>query len=191
MSDAPNSKSPEPEGLSFKVIVSSLPKAGMPIRFVAKPEERLALARLLDIPAIDRLEADILLSRWRAEGIAMTGRLEADVVQTDVVTLEPLAQKVVETIDRVFVPDHSRLERIPDLKDGELHLDPEGDDIPDTFSGDRLDVGAVLAEVLALGLDPYPRSGSVVFEAVDTDPEPAKGVVSPFAGLARLKPSEE
>lgn len=181
-------KSAAEEGFSYFVTVSSLPKAGMTIRFVAKPEECAALARRLGIPSVERLAADVVVARWRADGVAITGSLSADVVQTDVVTLDPLPQHLTEAVDLVFVPEQSRIARPPQPFDGELHLDPEGDDIPDTFSGDRIDLGAALAEILALGLDPYPRAPTAVFEAIDTDPDPDAGRVSPFATLAKLKP---
>jgi len=46
----------------------------------------------------------------------------------------------------------------------------------------------VLTEILALGLDPYPRGQGASFDEFDTDPEPDAGRVSPFATLSRLKP---
>lgn len=178
------------DGLSFQISVSRLPKAGMPIRFEATPDELIALARRLDIPAVESLVAEVTVSAWRAEGVKISGTLSADVVQTDVVTLDPIRQTVAEDVDLLFVPEHSRLARLPDATDGEIHLDPEGDDIPETFSGDRIDLGAVLTEILALGLDPYPRGAGAVFDEFDTDPDPSAGVVSPFAALRKLKSDE-
>ena len=176
------------DDLSFFITVSTLPKGGMPIRFEATAEECAAMARTLDIPAVERLQAELSVNGWRGGGVKIRGSLEADVVQTDVVTLDPLHQKVQEEVDLVFVPETSRLAKLPQPQDGELHLDPEGDDIPETFSGDRIDLGAVLTEILALGLDPYPRGQGASFDEFDTDPEPDAGRVSPFATLSRLKP---
>ena len=174
--------------ISYPIVVSKLPKDGMPIRYAASAEERLALALHLDIPAVERFEADVLVKSWRAEGVKITGRLTADVVQSDVVTLEPLKQAVEEEIELVFLPEHSRLARMVQPQDGELHLDPEGDDIPETYVGDRIEFGAVLAEALALGLDPYPRAENASFASFDTDPDPDGGKISPFASLQKLKP---
>ena len=173
--------------LSFFITVSTLPKAGMPVRFEATEAECAAVARTLEIPAVEGLTADVEVKAWRNGGVKIKGKLLADVVQTDVVTLDPLHQKVAEEVDLVFVPENSRLARLPQPQDGELHLDPEGDDIPETFSGDRIDLGAVLTEILALGLDPYPRGQGASFDEFDTDPEPDVGRVSPFATLAKLK----
>ena len=174
--------------ISYPIVVSKLPKDGMQVRFAASAPERAALALHLAIPAVERLEADILVKSWRGEGVKLTGRLSADVVQSDVVTLEPLNQTVDEDIELVFLPEHSRLARTVQPQDGELHLDPEGDDIPETYVGDRIEFGTVLAEALALGLDPYPRAEGASFDSFDTDPEPEAGKVSPFATLRKLKP---
>jgi hypothetical protein len=174
--------------ISYPIVVSKLPKDGMQVRFAASAPERAALALHLAIPAVERLEADILVKSWRGEGVKLTGRLSADVVQSDVVTLEPLNQTVDEDIELVFLPEHSRLARMVQPQDGELHLDPEGDDIPETYVGDRIEFGTVLAEALALGLDPYPRAEGASFDSFDTDPEPEAGKVSPFATLRKLKP---
>lgn len=173
------------------IIASTLPKDGMPIAFEADAQERAALAARLDIPAVDRFEGEILVVPWRGDGVRITGRLSATVTQTSVVTLDPLRQGIEEAVELTFVPEHSRLAGLPDLRDGELLLDPEGEDGPDTFSNDRIDFGEALTEILALGLDPYPREQDLVFGEVDTDPEPDAGAVSPFEALRRLKPSDD
>ncbi|KQT50758.1 metal-binding protein [Aureimonas sp. Leaf454] len=175
------------DGPSFWITASRLPQNGMPIRFVARDDERKGLAQRLDIPAVERLEADVTVEAWRNEGVRIIGDYGADVVQSCVVTLEPVRQTIEETIDLVFVPEQSRLARPDTTADGELHLDPEGDDIPETFTGDRIDFGAVLSELVALALDPYPRAAGIEFDDFDTDPEPDAGKISPFAKLESLK----
>lgn len=181
---------PQLEGPSFWISVSRLPKNGMPILFDAREDERAALARRLDIPMVESLKADVMVEAWRSEGVRIVGRYSADVVQSCVVTLEPVRQAIEEEIDLIFVPEQSRLARPTSTVDGEIHLDPEGEDIPETYSGDRLDFGEILSELLALALDPYPRAPGIDFEDFDTDPEPDVGKVSPFAKLESLKRGE-
>ena len=60
--------------------------------------------------------------------------------------------------------------------------DAEEDDLPDPIVNGRIDIGAVTAEFLALGLDPYPRKPEVDF-AYQED----SGRENPFAALARIK----
>ncbi|SPU62590.1 Uncharacterized ACR, COG1399 [Brucella melitensis] len=111
----------------------------------------------------------------------------AEIVQACVVTLEPLTNTIAEEIDTIFVPENSRLARIELDESGEILLDAEGADIPETFVGDRIDVGAVAEEFFDLAIDPYPRkpgppeeSEPKIFGDGDGDEKP----VSPFAKLS-------
>ncbi|MCQ8781434.1 YceD family protein [Mangrovibrevibacter kandeliae] len=173
--------------LDVHVRVRSLPKEGAPVVFEADEDERGALAARLGIPKVERMTADLRAQPWRGEGARVMGRLRAEVVQTCVVTLEPVPQSIDEAVDLRFLPEPGRPKRLDSLGGTELDLDPEGDDAPEHFTGDRIELGEILTELLALALDPYPRAAGVDFEAVDTDPEPDGGKVSPFAGLARLQ----
>ena len=180
------------EPLSYPVVVSRVPRDGQRIQFTAGDGERAALARFLAIVSVEKLVADIMLSPWRRDGIAIKGWLDAEIVQESVVTLEPVAQSIREPVALLFVPETSKLAKPRLNEDGEIHLDPEGDDLPDTFSGDRIDLGPALREVLALALDPYPREPDAAFEdrIEDSDDQSPGGAgkVSPFAALAKLKP---
>jgi hypothetical protein len=60
-------------------------------------------------------------------------------------------------------------------------------DPPDPIIGGRIDLGALAAEFLSLGLDPYPRKPGVDFEAPEGD---APGEESPFAALGKLRRPE-
>ena len=63
-------------------------------------------------------------------------------------------------------------------------LEEEGDeDPPDLIVDGRIDLGALAAEFLALGLDPYPRKPGAAFEPGEEE----AGRDSPFAALARLR----
>jgi hypothetical protein len=54
---------------------------------------------------------------------------------------------------------------------------------PDEIVNGQIDLGALTAEFLALGLDPYPRKPGVDFDYRD----PADEKDSPFAALNKLK----
>lgn len=173
--------------LDLTVVVRSLPKTGHRIAFEASDKERTALAAFLGILTVDALTAELTVAPWRRDGVSVKGAMSATVRQASVVTLEPVEERIDQPLDLVFLPEHSRLARIDPREDGEIHLDPEGDDIPETFSGDRIDLGAALEEQLALALEPYPREDGAEFEAFDSDPEPDARAPSPFAGLTGLK----
>ncbi|WP_182085740.1 DUF177 domain-containing protein [Aureimonas sp. ME7] len=180
----------EPGPITLPVSVNRLPQNGMPVEFVADDAQRAALADHLDIVAVETLAVDLTVRRWKRDGIAVDGRIRGQVVQACVVTLDPVPETVDEEVDLIFVPETSRLARIEPTSDGELHLDPEGRDIPETFRGDTIDLGPFIVELVGLSLDPYPRSPGVEFSEHDTDPDPSGGKVSPFAALGRLKASD-
>jgi uncharacterized metal-binding protein YceD (DUF177 family) len=117
---------------------------------------------------------------------SVRGTLAASVVQTDVVTLEPIAQDVAEEIDVTLMRAEGPA---PRPRRPEILVDAVEADGPDLYRNGRIDLGAIVGEHLALGLDPYPRAPGVDFPGhVEDDPEADP---SPFAALANLKLREE
>ena len=85
-----------------------------------------------------------------------------------------------ERIDVTLVPEGSPFaERI----DGEIVLDPEGDDPPDQFTPPYVDVGRIVEELFTLALDAYPRVPGAVLSGDAED----KQVDGPFAALQALR----
>ena len=131
--------------------------------------------------------AEFEVKRWKKDGVRLKGRVRADIVQTCVVTLEPMEAKIDEPIDAIFVPEGSKLARGPILEGGEMLLDPDGPDSPETFQGDTIDAGAVAAEYAAMAIDPYPRKEGVAFSAHVESTEADEAKPSPFAALKDWK----
>ncbi len=136
----------------------------------ADAAERAALARRFGIPAVERLRAELVL-RPEADGaVRAEGRLDASVVQSCVVTLEPVAQRVDETVS---------LRLLPAGREPQDEAD-EPDEIA-TRNG-VADLGEAVAEQLALALDPYPRAPGAILPA-----EASEEAEHPLAGLAKLR----
>jgi uncharacterized metal-binding protein YceD (DUF177 family) len=168
--------------LSRPFSVAQLPSRGTEVAVEANPEERAALAKDLDLPAINSLSARLHVTGSPAR-VHVTGRLKASIVQTCVVTLEEFSSELDEEVEVSF---RAPLEGEREVESGEeIEVDP---DAPEELVGDRIDLGAITAEFLALGLDPYPRKPGVEFEAENSDPSPESA--SPFAALARLRKDE-
>jgi hypothetical protein len=138
----------------------------------AEEAERAALARRFGIPAVESFRAELRLWPEADGAVRVEGRLVADVVQSCVVTLEPVAQRVEEAVALRLLPAGAEPRDDPD----------EPDEIP-SGEGDVADLGEAVAEQLALALDPYPRSPGAVLpaEASDTAEE------HPMAALAKLR----
>jgi uncharacterized metal-binding protein YceD (DUF177 family) len=134
------------------------------------------------------LSATFQLQRWKRDGVRLKGRVVADVVQACVVTLDPVEAHIDEPVEVVFVPEGSKLARLPVASEtGEMLLDPDGPDAPEIFTGDTIDAGVVAAEHVALAIDPYPRKSDVDFSGhiESTDKDDKKP--SPFAVLKDWK----
>lgn len=153
---------------SRPIRAADVPAEGKTVEIVADAAERAALARTFGLIGIEQFSAAFDLRRTRAGGVGLSGRLDADVRQTCVVTLEPFEEHVADDIDVVFVPED------------ETPAADDSDEDTEVLVDGRLDLGAVASEFLALALDPHPRKPGAVFEAVK-DRESDR--ISPFAGL--------
>lgn len=145
----------------------------------ADETERDEIAQRLDLLSLDRLDAHVVLKR-DGDRIGASGRLRAALEQACVATGEPVPASVDEAFDLRFVPAP-----VDGKPDEEVEL---GADDLDTifFDNNGIELGAALADTLALALDPYPRSAgadAALKEAGVMSEEEA----SPFAVLAALK----
>lgn len=149
----------------------------------AGPDERAALAARFGLLAIDRLEAELSLSR-SGDGIDISGTLRASVVQACVASAAPVPAALIVPFAIAFRP-HPEDGRA----DEELELSESEMDIV-FYDGAGIDVGEAVAETLALNLDPWPRSpeAEATLRAAGVKREDEiETEKSPFAALAGLK----
>ena len=117
----------------------------------AEPSELEALAARLGLPSLGLLHADLSLFR-RGELVFAKGQLEADVVQSCVVTEEPVPARVEEDFEIVFQPAPAKPPEGEEIELSESEMDVV------FYDGGSIDVGEAVAETLSLSLDPYPRA---------------------------------
>lgn len=173
---------------SYPVKVGHISANPVEVTISADAAERAGLAKLWSILEVKALSATFELKRWKRDGVRLKGRVTADIVQACVVTLDPVESHIDEPVEVVFVPEGSKLARLPLASEsGEMLLDPDGPDAPEIFTGDSIDAGAVAAEHVALAIDPYPRKLDVAFAGhiESTDKDDRKP--SPFAVLKDWK----
>ncbi len=143
------------------------------------PEEAERLARLLGARGLRKLRFVGRLAALAGGGWELTGALGATVIQTCVVTLDPVTSRIDQPVRRLFLP--MATPRGVDFAVG----DEEDEDIEPL--GDRIDLGLVAIEALALALPPYPRKeGAALAETLPDDAEETE-TVKPFAALAALR----
>lgn len=169
------------ENLTWKVpvTVSDLPPTGTEYELVPDKAEREELAGRAGVSAVVSLIARLKV-KPEGRGVIVEGVLDATVRQICVVTLDPFENAIRETISLRFVPESSAELRVPETEE------IAGEDPPEPLVDGKLDLAPVVAEFLALAVDPYPRKPGAVFAQPNAQDEDGKKE-SPFAALAALK----
>ena len=138
----------------------------------ASPGECRALATRLGLVAVNRLSATVRLRRLEGgRMVRVRGQLSADVVQTCVVSLDPVPAQVVEAFGALFAPAAMIPVDDPDGASGDLVMDPFAldEDLPEPMGEAGIDIGELTAQHLSLALEPYPRRPGVTFAGFDRD----------------------
>jgi uncharacterized metal-binding protein YceD (DUF177 family) len=143
----------------------------------ASAGERAALAMRLGLVELRQFSATVVLERGLSGLIHVKGRLEADVVQTCIVTLVAFPSHVEDS----FALDFGNGTVMPT---DEIDLDPDYDP-PEPIEDGVIDIGELATQYLALALDPYPRAPGATLESVWDDSD--ADALSPFAILKALK----
>ena len=175
--------------LSLPVAVARLKSLGEVVKGEADEDMLKELASRLDILAVKNFAIDARVSPWKKNGVRIEGRVWGQVEQSCVVTLKPVEEDVLESFSVTLVPEGSPYARRTDDKEtgGEMIVDPEGEDPPEEFTGDEIDVGQFAEEFFALGLNAYPRASDAVFSGHIEDDGKDDEKENPFAALAGLK----
>ena len=178
--------------LSRLIALGDLGRDGATLEITADAHELAALAERFDLVAVDSLAATVTLKRGEADHmLRLRGKLSAEVVQSCVITLEPVACHVEGFVEVDYSPHENGRPAVRDMAPS-ADIAPGEDDLPEFLEGDEIDVGEVVAEHLGLNLNPYPRRPGVEFRgeegAVQDDADDGGPVrASPFAVLRDLK----
>jgi len=164
---------------SRTVRVDTLGETARGMNVEAAEAERIGLARRFGLIAIDRLRADLALTRKDAE-IAMEGRLFARIVQACVATGVPLVAEIEAPFELRFRPQPDPAERGDEVELGAGELEMI------FYDSEAIDVGEAVAETLLLNLDPYPRAPGAA-QALKEAGVKSEAEAGPFRALAGLR----
>lgn len=150
------------------------------IEIEADAQERRRLARRFSILAIDTLTATIQVRARSLDLVyAVRGTLAADVVQSCVVSLEPVPARVEHAFAATFHRDPAAADTDESVVDPDDEEDP-----PEALVDGVIDLGELVAQHLSLALNPYPRAPGV--SLADVLPSQDAGAQTPFAVLRDL-----
>lgn len=174
-----NTGSIEPE-LSRPLLVDKISAGGIFEHVVAAPDERQALCLRFGLLELSKLEAELNIDHMNQGGmIAVTGKIEADVVQQCVITLEPVKSHINEAVDVIYAP--------ASMMKGEdgvpTHNDVAEEDFPEPIENGVIDLGELVSQQLAISLPPYPRAPGAVMPFTNNGDD---GKNTPFAVLKKL-----
>jgi uncharacterized metal-binding protein YceD (DUF177 family) len=146
--------------------------------FESEPEERTQLAERFSILDLERLDVRVWARRINGTPVVRVRvNFVADVLQSCVVTLDPVAAHIDEWFEVEYVPGG-------DSEEGkEIVFDADDDDPPERMQGGKFDIGEAISEHLALSLDDYPRKpGAEIAEHIRHGEE-SEAAENPFAVL--------
>ncbi len=155
----------------------------------ADAEERAKLATRFGLDALDRFVARVVVRPVAGNvTVDLSAHFEADVVQTCVVTLEPVRSTIAGDFEAIF-SSTVHLEEEGDSVD----IDPEAPEPPEPIVDGKIDLGEVVAERLGLEIDPFPRAPGAEFKGFTVGADAQERPVerrNPFAALAKLRPGK-
>jgi uncharacterized metal-binding protein YceD (DUF177 family) len=167
------------EPLNWSYRTSEVPEAGSREKRAASEQERAMVASTLAIVSCEQLTADFQIRAIGQGRYRLAGKVSAQLTQSCVVTLDPVAQKLEGVFDVEYWPAGKPTETSDDeveaLSAAEIEPIERG----------LIDAGRIVFETLSASLDPYPRKPGVQFEARDVEGMDAPA--GPFAALKKLK----
>lgn len=144
----------------------------------ASDAECAAVAMRLGLEALSGLRAELTISRLPGREIGVSGHIVADVVQTCVVTLDPVPDHIDDTFEARFT---TVAQDVPQ----DVIIGPDDEDLPEPVEDGILDLGELTVQQLSLALNPWPRHPDAELPA-EARFDPARD--GPFAALAGLTP---
>lgn len=162
--------------------LGDLGRAGAEIRISLGEGERKRLARWANIDSVDAFTAEVALKKYSPSRYAFQASLEATIVQSCVVTLEPVRSRIERQITRELLLSSPVKRALP--KEALPPSPTVDDELTEEIESLTYDLAAPLLEEFSLAIDPYPRAPGVAFEAPKDNPEKSEG---PFAALKALK----
>jgi uncharacterized metal-binding protein YceD (DUF177 family) len=175
--------------------VSGLSKAPQKLSLEPNEDERKRLAQRLGIVSVDSLVADLSMTQGTGSMIVhIKGSIKAAIVQSCVVSLEPVPAEIEEIFEAWFADPEAavsltkaRHERESQSGHSEVKVLDEKDD-PEPIIDDKIDLGELVTQHLSLSIEPYPHAEGVEFENKATkDFEDSQSVNNPFAALKDWK----
>ncbi len=158
----------------------------------ATDEERSALAQRFGLLALGLLRAQLRISRREGAAILLVeGRIEAEVTQACIVTLDPVTSRLEESVEWRYSLDRAAVKAESGGRSGSraVLVETEEADPPEPVGPEGIDLGETVAQQLAVALNPFPRSEGASLSDLDWagrgGSEEGKGTFAALEALIR------
>jgi hypothetical protein len=185
---------------SFFVDVSNITEDAEHYSISASEQEQRDLSKRLNIQSIQNLTAELDVCKSPLNGlINVTGNVEAKIIQTCVVTLDPVQDDLKAEIDGWFGKSHQvislskvKKDKLSKISGVELPILEESEEPEEIING-QIDLGELVTQHLSLAIDPYPHKEGVEYEHQHDNQSahipPTRN--NPFAKLREWKDKEK
>lgn len=168
--------------------VADIPVGGRVLELSADDGERIALAERFGLLRVGGLEATVRIQPLAQGRLRLRAEFRAQVEQSCVVTLEPVAGRIEGAIDCLFAPEAAPEGQAPE--NAVVDFDVDDPDPPEPITDGLIDPGEIVAQHFGLELDPFPRAPGARLEDVigasgEGQGEPERD--NPYQRLADLK----
>jgi len=163
--------------LQWSVDIKTVAHAPEEFSYEANAVELEGLKRYAEAEDLTSFKADVKAVPLGHGKFRVSGKLQARLVQASVVDLKAVPSFIEESFSVDYWPEGSIQEN------GEEAI-PFDTDPPEPIVGGRIQIGALLCELFALSIDPYPRNEGDEFQWAPHSPEPD---ANPFADLAHFR----
>ncbi len=171
---------PSPTALRVSSLPQNTPK---PFALLPKQPQMQNIAEELGLLGLRKLRFEGQIEAMGRADWRLTGKIGATVVQSCVVTLQPVTTRIEAPVERIF--QHSFT-----TPEGEVEVEMDEDDRTEPL-GTWIDPAVVMVEALSLNLPLYPRAANAELDQTNFTEDGLKPMTDedarPFAGLAALR----
>jgi hypothetical protein len=163
--------------------LSDLGRAGAEVSILLDKAARERVGRWVNVDTVETFTAAVSLKKHSPTRYSFAASLDASIVQSCVVTLQPVRSRIQRQIARELLLASPVRRALP--KDALPPTPSVDDELTEEIESLTYDLAAPLLEEFSLAIDPYPRAPGVIFEPSGDSPK--KGEEGPFAALKALK----
>lgn len=166
---------------SYPLQVEDIGSGNKTYKIKANEKQLAEIKNLLKLDDILCFESTLELKfNKKMHRIDIKGFVDADVVQTSVISLEKFTKNYHPSFDIFFDTELTYNQ----LRELEFDFDSE---IPDIIENGKIDLAEIAMEQLALVLDDFPRQEGEIFSFKSEFDEETTQQNNPFAALSKLK----